>query len=113
MQTSHTLVHDVARCTLDAGRVLWSLLGDFRKTYPKVWRKDLLGLLSEIPNLNGGCMVLLSDIIEKEDVIVTLSQGWTKPALREGLPEGGHVSPSTYVKLPDDLLRYLNKTIVV
>jgi len=90
-----------------SGRCGFCVLGDFRKAFPSTWRSDILMQAAERPALRGGYLALLDEMLAKDIVTVTLSNGRTTIVILDGLPEGGLLGPLLYPLLPDSLTRFL------
>ena len=63
-------LHETTSLVLAEGRCVWSLFGDFVRAFPRVWRDDLLVLLSGSESVRGGSYALLADMFTQDNVHV-------------------------------------------
>ena len=63
-------------------------MADFQKAFPKVWRDDLIAIMAEGPQVEGGALALLSNVFEY-DVIQVRHSGDSQIRVDTGIPEGG------------------------
>ena len=97
---------ELTTSTISDKKCFFALLGDFQKAFPFTWREDILLLAANCPNLTGGQLHLLGDMLSLDVVLVRLG-GESPVIVKQGLPEGGCLGPLLYPLLPDSLIRVL------
>ena len=83
----HLVLFELTRMSLDTSRCLWIVMGDYEKAFPRVWRSDLLDMMSNVPAIRGGCALLFEECLKEDRVIISLSGCllYTSPSPRDGL----------------------------
>ena len=104
----HLVLHELCSMARQQNRVIWLVMGDFKKAFPRVWRELLLDLLGSGPRLHNGIFELLASILASDSVHVWQS-GISVVKVLQGIPEGGSIGPSCYNILPDSLVRLLEE----
>ena len=74
---------------LSQKRPLWTVMGDFRETFPSVIRQDLLCSLADGPQMSGDSLLRLDSILKKDVVLIWFS-GLAEVVISSGIPEGAH-----------------------
>ena len=97
-------MHEIISLFEALGRILFFVMGDFRKAFPKVWREDLrLILKSTVQVTRGGSFVLLFE----PNVVHAWLGGQSKLRVRPGILEGGCLGTLLYSLVPNSLVAFL------
>ena len=102
----HLVMHELSWVARAENRTIWSVMGDFKKAFPRTWRELLLVLLGQGPQVHDGMFELLANCLESDLVHVWCS-GQSVITVVQGVPEGGSLGPLCYNLLPDSLVRRL------
>ena len=102
----HLAMHELSSSARRQLRMIWSVLGDFKKAFPRTWRELLLTLLGQGPQVQDGMYELLASTLESDSVHIWLS-GCSVIQVEQGIPEGGALGPLCYNVLPDSLVKKL------
>ena len=100
------LLHEICALRLAINLPTWTLMGDFKKAFPKVWREDLLVKMGIHGLVKDCAFALLCDVLHRDFILVPMS-GTSLVDIQRGIPEGGTIGTLLYTSLPDDLVKTL------